>query len=810
MLLDVRNLKTYYSTASGDVRAVDGVSFGVQPGESLGLVGESGCGKTTVVKSLIRVPSSNARTVGGQILYKGADLLTLPTNELNRIRWREVSYVAQSAMNALNPVQRVGDQIVETLQVHTNMPKQDAQDRAAELFGLVGLERKRLSDYPHQLSGGMRQRVVIALALALDPALVIADEPTTALDVVVQDGILKQLRHIREQMGNSMILVTHDISVVAELCQRMAVMYAGQIAEIGTTKQLFYTPAHPYTMGLLNAFPTLESAKGELIAIPGAPPNLLRPPAGCRFAPRCPFADELCRSESPQPVEIAPGHVAACHYVDKAEQFRRAAGDNGTWQEVARRLGEVERTRTTTFPTPPAPAAPETDSPSEPAEYALAVRDVRRLFPLEQSFLKSLLQQSGRNVHAVDGVNLEVAPGEILGLAGESGSGKSTLAEVIVGLQQPTSGSIDHDGIVLESANGKTSYRSRRDQGRALHELRRHVQMVFQDPYGTLNPRFTIFQTVMEPLRNFNVGTDEERIDLVKEALQEAELSPPEDFMHRYPHELSGGQRQRVAIARAIVLKPRLLVADEPVSMLDVSVRAGILNLFRRFREEMGTAVVYVSHDLATIRYLCDRTAIMYLGRIAEIGPTETLIQTPKHPYTELLLSAVPRPEPDGEREHVDARGEIPDAIDLPNGCRFHARCPYALAQCGWEGRDLLRIIEERRRLLALDEGDIPSVEEKNLAALDKLKVDGIDLVIDVKPEGGSLTDVLAYVRTLMQQSGTTIGEAVSGTDVRGQQIRIKFSTQDEPPYFDVGGGHQVACHLHAATKSETVGEHSA
>lgn len=809
MLLDVRDLKTYYSTAAGDVRAVDGVSFSVQPGESLGLVGESGCGKTTVVKSLMRLHGSNARNAGGQILYKGTDLLTLGSARLNEIRWREISYVAQSAMNALNPVYRVGDQIVETLQVHRQISKTDAWERAAELFVLVGLERKRLSDYPHQLSGGMRQRVVIALALALDPALVIADEPTTALDVVVQDGILKQLRHIREQMGNSMILVTHDISVVAELCQRMAVMYAGQIAEIGTTKQLFYEPVHPYTMGLLNAFPTLESAAGELIAIPGAPPNLLRPPAGCRFAPRCPFADELCRTETPPAVEVGPGHVAACHYVDKAAQFREAASDNDTWREVAVRLGEVEAAASTPGFAPAAaaaavPAEGELASGTD-AKAALQVQGVRRLFPLERGFFQSLLGGSRRHVHAVDGVTIEVAPGEILGLAGESGSGKSTLAEVIVGLQSPTEGSVVHDSIVLEAA-GKAKGKERRERTRLLRELRRHVQMVFQDPYGTLNPRFTIAQTVMEPLRNFGIGTEEGRVQRVKEALREAELSPPEDFLHRYPHELSGGQRQRVAIARAIVLKPSLLVADEPVSMLDVSVRAGILNLFRRFREEMGTAIVYVSHDLATIRYLCDRTAILYLGRIAEIGPTESLIAAPRHPYTELLLAAVPRPEPEGDREHVDARGEIPDAIDLPNGCRFHARCPYALAHCGWEGRDVVRLIEARRRALALQDheafdevpgGAATPADELHLPSIGDLTVKGADLTVDVRPGGPGAEDVANYIGELLVRSGTTIAEAAT-VRAEGNRVVVAFAVQEEPPYFDVGEGHQVACHLYA------------
>lgn len=816
MLLDVRDLKTYYKSPRGDVRAVDGVSFTVQTGESLGLVGESGCGKTTVVKSLIRVLGQNAETVGGQILYKGRDLVTMSPSELNKVRWREISYVAQSAMNALNPVYRVGDQIVETLRTHTNMSKAEAREKAAELFALVGLEKKRLADYPHQLSGGMRQRVVIAMALALDPALVIADEPTTALDVVVQDGILKQLRHIREQMGNSMILVTHDISVVAELCQRMAVMYAGQLAEIGTTSALFHRPYHPYTMGLLNAFPTLESAAGELIAIPGAPPDLRTPPAGCRFAPRCPFATERCLEEVPAPTEVEPGHVAACHYIERVEEFRRLAADNDTWREVAVRLGEIEQTSVQ----PQANAvdakedvvAPGTTYKSDGTdvadESALVVRGLRRWFPLRRGALSSLLKEADRRVHAVDGVDLEVGRGEIVGLAGESGSGKSTLGEVIVGLQPPTKGEIDHRGLTL-SAGGRRG----REHARAVRELRRHVQMVFQDPYETLNPRFTIFQTVVEPLRNFRIGTPAEREQRVKEALRQAELSPPEYYMDRYPHELSGGQRQRVAIARAIVLAPELLVADEPVSMLDVSVRAGILNLFKRFRDEMGMSIVYVSHDLATIRYLCDRTAVLYLGRIAEIGPTEEIITKPRHPYTELLLAAVPRPDPDGEREHVDARGEIPDAIDLPNGCRFHARCPYALAHCGWEGRDLQRLLESRLRLVETPTGHdetAPGEDERRvLRSIESMTVVETDLVIAVT---GTATadDVAGYVRNLMAAAGSTIGEAASAVEVTADRVTVRFPRFEEPPYYDIGDGHRVACHLYETGVTASLAEQKA
>ena len=767
MLLEVGDLRTYYRTPHGPVRAVDGVSFSLERGENLGLVGESGCGKTTVAKSLIRVTEPAAHIVSGTIDFDGQDLVGLSESAMNRVRWRTMSMVPQSAMNALDPVYRVGDQIVETLRAHTRISRNDARTRATELFAMVGLEPGRLDAYPHQLSGGMRQRAAIAMALALDPALIIADEPTTALDVVVQDGILAQIQHVQESLGNSMILITHDISVVAETCQRVAVMYAGKIAELGPTREVFHNPSHPYTMGLLNAFPTLESAKGELVSIPGSPPDLLDPPTGCRFAQRCPFATDLCHREDPPPIEVAPGHLAACHYTARATEFRRRSGLPETWHGIAAPDGRRP---------PPGPdVAP-----------ALEVRDLRRWFPLSTRLLASIFRSDPRRVHAVDRVDLEIRPGEILGLAGESGSGKSTMGEVITGLQPPNEGEVLYLGEPV------------RTRSRQQREFRRNVQMVFQDPYETLNPRMTVHKTVLEPLRNLHIGSAAERLDRVKEALRRAELTPPEALLERYPHELSGGQRQRVAIARGIVLEPKLLVADEPVSMLDVSIRAGILNLLRRFRSEMGMSILYISHDLATIRYICDRTAILYLGRIAEIGPTEAVIETPRHPYTELLLSAVPDPDPDSRRQKVDARGEIPDPVDLPNGCRFHGRCRYAMAHCGWEGRDLATLVERRR--MELLEAALHGTADEDpgpLAAIESMEHDGTDLVVTVR-NGAPVDRVASALGELMSTTERgSIADAAS-IETEAGMVRVMFPAQPEPPYYPVGDQHQVACHLFA------------
>lgn len=811
MLLEVDDLHTHYTGRGQRVRAVDGVTFSLSDGENLGLVGESGCGKTTMSKSLLRILGENAEIAGGRISFDGTDLTSMSESEMNRFRWKEISMITQSAMNALDPVYTAADQIIETLRIHTDMTKADARSRSVELFELVGLNPARLGDYPHQLSGGMRQRVVIALALALDPRLIIADEPTTALDVVVQDGILRQLGRIQERLGNSMILVTHDVSVVAEVCHRVAVMYAGRIAEIGTSHEIFNNASHPYTMGLLSAYPTLESAKGELISIPGSPPDLSQPTAGCPFAQRCPFSTEICELETPPDVEVSAGHISACHHAERAEQFRRIAGEQSRWMRESQLTEKTRRAQA--IKDLHAASAPQASTEAQNATAMLALENIRRLFPVARTASEIIRRVPQTHVRAIDGVTFDVGESEIVGLAGESGSGKSTLGEVIVGLQPKSEGTLSFRGRPLFEDRKQTA------------AMRRIIQMAFQDPYETLNPRFTIYQTVVEPLQNFRIGADDgERRVRVIEALEQVELLPAEAYLDRYPHELSGGQRQRVAIARAIVCGPSLLVADEPVSMLDVSIRAGVLNLFRRFRNELGMSIVYVSHDLATIRYICDRTAILYLGRLAEIGPTEEVIERPKHPYTKLLLSAVPRANPDEERAHVDARGEIPSPINLPNGCRFHARCPHAMARCGWEGKDLARIIRARladaertdEAIAAgaeVDEsgGPTQAVDPLEIEVLRhaQLTVSGPDLRIATTP--ARRDEALEATKRVLNASLTTIGEAVKSVESEGgNAFVVSFASAAEPDFYDTGERHKVACYLFEGDGEETISISSA
>ncbi|MCC5961514.1 MAG: dipeptide ABC transporter ATP-binding protein [Rhodobacteraceae bacterium] len=751
-LLDVRDLAIHYRTGAGPVQAVDGIDFTIAPGEALGLVGESGCGKTTAAKAMLKLLPPNGEIPRGQMDFAGRDLVPLQGEDMRRVRWKEIAWISQAAMNALDPVYRVGDQIVEAMQAHIRIDKAEAWSRSEDLFRAVGLDPSRLRAYPHEMSGGMKQRSVIAMAMALQPQLLIADEPTTALDVVTQAQILSRLARLRRERGMALMFITHDISVVVQTCDRVAVMYGGKIMETGPVRQVFGQPFHPYTMGLTNAFPTLEGAQRELISIPGTPPNLLNPPQGCRFAERCPFATDRCRVEDPAQHPVGEGRFAACHYPDRVEEFRRVAATNKAWAEVGRRLNEEVVTT---------PLRTRQD-----ADEVLQVEGLVKHFPIAGGFFGG----GDARVHAVDGIDLDLQEGEILGLAGESGSGKTTTGEMLVRLQDPTAGRILSEGADIAPLKGAE-----------LKAFRRRAQMVFQDPYQTLNPRFTIQDIVGEPLTIHGLARGADKRTRVVQALERAGLKPADTYMERFPHELSGGQRQRVAIARAIVLEPRFIVADEPVSMLDVSIRAGVLNLMRHFRDEMGISFVYVSHDLPTIRYVADRTAIMYLGEIVEVGPTEKVIAERRHPYTQLLLDASPEPDPSVEKPPLESAGEIPSAVDLPNGCRFHNRCPLATVTCGWEGRDVVA---------ALAEWDLL---EKPRDALGVPERDGLNLRIPA-PKGvaqarAQLTEVLAARPASLAEAAEIVEEDAA--------LRLVFAPQPSPRRRRISEGHEVACVLY-------------
>ncbi|WP_439561727.1 dipeptide ABC transporter ATP-binding protein [Roseinatronobacter sp.] len=751
-LLDVRDLAIHYRTGAGPVQAVDGIDFSIAPGEALGLVGESGCGKTTAAKAMLKLLPPNGEIPRGVIDFAGRDLVPLQGEDMRRVRWKEIAWISQAAMNALDPVYRVGDQIMEAMNAHIKIDKADAWAQAEDLFRAVGLDPSRLRAYPHEMSGGMKQRAVIAMAMALQPQLLIADEPTTALDVVTQAQILSRLARLQRERGMALMFITHDISVVVQTCDRVAVMYGGKIMETGPVRQVFGQPFHPYTMGLTNAFPTLEGAQRELISIPGTPPNLLDPPKGCCFAERCPFATERCIAEDPAQHEVGEGRYAACHYPDRVEEFRRVAATNDAWAKVGQRLNEE--------------VTSVTRREHKASAEVLQVEGLVKHFPIAGGFLG----KSETFVHAVDGIDLTLQEGEILGLAGESGSGKTTTGEMLVRLQDPTAGRIVSEGDDIAPLKGA-----------ALKAFRRRAQMVFQDPYQTLNPRFTIQDIVGEPLTIHGLAKGAARRKLVVQALERAGLKPADTYMDRFPHELSGGQRQRVAIARAIVLEPRFIIADEPVSMLDVSIRAGVLNLMRHFRDEMGISFIYVSHDLPTIRYVADRTAIMYLGEIVEVGPTEKVIAERRHPYTQLLLDASPEPDPSVEKPPLESAGEIPSASDIPNGCRFHNRCPLATVTCGWEGRDVIA---------ALAEWDL---DERNRDALGVPERDGLAVRIPA-PKGVALAR--AQLAEVLAARPASLAEAATITE-SGKALVVSFDSHPSPKRRKISDGHEVACVLY-------------
>jgi peptide/nickel transport system ATP-binding protein len=655
-LLRVDGLITEISGRNRTVRPVDQVSFTVAQGETVGLVGESGSGKTMSGLSVMRLLPGGGHITGGTIELNGRSLRQLNERQIRRVRGNEVAMVFQDPMTSLNPTMTIGQQIAVPLRVHRPMSRQAARQRAQEMLELVGLPQpaERLDDFPHQLSGGMRQRVMIAMALVCEPKLLIADEPTTALDVTIQAQILHLLDRLKRELNMGVLLVTHDMGVIAGHTDRVLVMYAGRIVESASTEELFAHPRHRYTEALLSAIPTLETDRGaELFSIPGAPPDLSAPPAGCRFAARCSFATDLCRNQSPE-LDGGRSHRFACfHPAPEAPEpgsapTAVAVAVDGYVDGNGRRAA-VDGDRTP----------------------VLELTDVAKTFPVTAG----ALQRRVGTVSAVAGVSFAVMPGETFGLVGESGCGKTTIGRMIVGLDQANGGSITLSGKDL-----RTVSRSE------LKTLRRGAHLMFQDPYASLNPRMTVGASVRESLQIHRVGTTASRRDRTDELLESVGL--PKSAAARYPHEFSGGQRQRIGFARALALNPQLIIADEPVSSLDVSIQSQILNLMRRVQREYGLAYVIISHNLSVVKYLADRIAVMYLGKLVEIGPADQVYARPIHPYTSGLLAAIPEPDPvkeKGKGSRDTVRGELPSALRPPSGCRFRTRCPRAIDRCAAE-----------------------------------------------------------------------------------------------------------------------------
>ncbi len=672
-LLHARDLTVRFDTPDGAVTVVDGVSLTLRRGRITGLVGESGSGKSVTARTLMRMVPAPGRVTGGSVRFDGADgadgtdLLALPEKRMRQLRGDRIAMVFQDPQAALNPVLTVGYQVAEALVVH-GTPRAKARERAMELLDMVGIPdaRRRAVEYPHQFSGGMRQRVVIATALARDPDLLIADEPTTALDVTIQAQILRLLAELRERTGVAVLIITHDMGVVAELCDDMAVMYGGRIVEAGPAATVFAAPVHPYTRDLLRAMPRLDSAGGErgerLFAIPGQPPDPARLPSGCAFHPRCALAKDACAADAPRLEDVAgdPTHTAAC-WVTVPEGLSPSPPRSAPPDERLPPRGEGSAPGSPAAPTPAShPGAGAVVSRRDqgvPGGGALGARPI-----LELGDLRVNLGGRRAPVYAVDGVSLQVGAGETLGLVGESGCGKSTLARTLVGINTPTSGTVRIDGQDVTSL-------SRREAARA----RRRLQYVFQDPYASLNPRRTIRQALDEALQIRGVPVAE-RTARARELLETVGLA--ERHLDRLPHAFSGGQRQRVGIARALAVEPECLVLDEPVSALDVSIQAQIMNLLAELRDRLDLGYLFIAHDLAVVRHISDRVAVMYLGQIVETGPAAQLYAAPLHPYTVSLLSSSPVPEVGAKRERIVLRGDLPSPKNPPSGCRFRTRCP--------------------------------------------------------------------------------------------------------------------------------------
>ncbi|MFF2523715.1 dipeptide ABC transporter ATP-binding protein [Streptomyces liangshanensis] len=650
-VLSVRDLRISFPSEAGPVEAVRGISFDLLPGRTLGIVGESGSGKSATAMGVMGLlpPSAALR---GQVLLGGRDLVGLGDKALSEVRGRSLGMVFQDPLSALTPIFSVGRQLSDALRVHQDLTRRAAWDQAVELLDLVGIPdpRERARAFPHEFSGGMRQRVVIALAIANKPAVLVADEPTTALDVTVQAQILDVLRLARQETGAGLVLITHDLGVVAGHADDVAVMYAGRFVERAGVAELFRRPTMPYTARLLAAVPTVDAGTHRpLVPIAGEPPTLVGLPAGCPFASRCAVALDACHTHEPNLREVAGHGEVACLRADEMAD------------------GSLDPAGGITPVDPPRGAAR-----TGAGEVVLRVEDLVKTFPVVKG---AFLKRRVGTLHAVNGVSFELRAGETLGLVGESGSGKTTTLLEILRLRRPEGGRIEIAGTDV-GAPGPAGRPPTRPAGAGRpRTLRQDVQIVMQDPLGALDPRLPVRHLLAEPLRA--AGRDREQIRArVGELLSLVGLDPV--VLDRFPAALSGGQRQRVGIARALATEPRLLALDEPLSALDVSVQAGVIKLLARLKHELGLAYLVVAHDLAVVRYISDRVAVMYLGHIVETGDTETIFSDPRHPYTRALLSAIPVPDPERERtrERVVLQGEQPSAARLPAGCVFADRCP--------------------------------------------------------------------------------------------------------------------------------------
>lgn len=654
-LLQVKDLEVRYHTREGVLTAIRDASFEVHRGEIVGLVGESGCGKSSMASAVMRLLPPNGEISKGQLTLNGQDLLQLNTEQMREHRGRDMAMIFQDAMTSLNPVFSIEQQMIDAQLAHMTsngrQSESELRDRAIGILDRVGIPdaAQRIKEYPHQFSGGMRQRIMIAMALLSNPNLLVADEPTSALDVTLEAQILELICGLRDELGTALLYITHDLGVIAQICDRVIVMYAGNIVESGDVYSIFDDPKHPYTRALLRSHPSHRLKGHRLLTIPGRVPSLRDLPSGCKFAPRCDLAQEVCHTDESEYWQVEKQSVLCHAYSPHWEGSSLASLDEGALSE---------------------PEMEESGSRKEISdELLIQTRGLHKHFHDHIGLLGQILGQKAGMVRAVSGVDIEVRRGETLGLVGESGSGKTTLARTILRLVDPTLGSVTVTGEDISWLTPKE-----------LSPLRARMQMIFQDPTSSLSPRMKVATLLLEPFRIHGVAVDEGQ--KVEQLLAMVGLSSEQ--ADKYPHQLSGGQARRVGIARSLALEPDILLADEPTAGLDVSVAAGILNLLKDLRERLDLTYIIITHNLNVIGFIADRVAVMYLGRIVELADTEVLFSQPKHPYTEALMSAIPVPDPRlrGSDQRIILKGEIPSPRKPPPGCPFHPRCPYAEARC--------------------------------------------------------------------------------------------------------------------------------
>lgn len=675
VIFRAKDLEIKYHTRQATLTAVRNVNFEVKRGEIVGLVGESGCGKSTIASAVMRLLPLNGEISGGEMVFNGRNLLSMNDNEMRQTRGRDISMIFQDPMTSLNPVFSIEQQMIDVIRAHPPkdqpISRNQARERAISMLNKVGIPdaASRIRNFPHQFSGGMSQRIMIASALQSNPSLLIADEPTSALDVTLEAQITGLIRELRDELQTSILYITHDLGIVAQLCDQVVVLYAGNVVETGDVFRIFKKPLHPYTQALLRSHPSNQMRAERLATICGRVPSLKDLPTGCKFAPRCDLAQEICFQQEPSYRKVDTQTIL-CHayqpdWKGKPPQalYTQASHHQATAikDKPIKTLGGDEK--------------------------VVHTENVKVHYSDTVGWLEKLLGEEQGLVRAVDGVDVAVYRGESLALVGESGCGKTTLGRTILRLEKPTEGTVSIDG---KNITGLPQSK--------IRPLRARMQMIFQDPISSLSPRKTVARLLMEPFNIHRVPVDASK--KVDELLEMVGLSSEQ--ADKYPHQLSGGQARRVGIARALALQPSVLIADEPTAGLDVSVAAGILNLMKDLRERLGLTYILITHNLNVISFIAERVAVMYLGKLVEIGDTSTLFTQPKHPYTEALMSAVALPDPElrGVKKRIILEGEIPSPRNPPPGCPFHPRCRYREKRCMTEP-PILKQHQDRTHLVA-------------------------------------------------------------------------------------------------------------